>query len=253
MNHSAIWSRLAWVTGAIAAAALGGCAHRDACCARATPGGAPAHMVTVVGQGEVSHAPDLARVNLGVDVAASTVAEATRMANQRMASLLAALKQSGVADKDLQTSNLSIRFERTQDQPMPTAPRPAPAGAYHVSNTVRATIRSIDRVGPVLDAAVAAGANELSGISFDIDKPEALQAEARAKAIADAHARAEALVKLAGRDLGEVLSITDSDAGAGRPMPVGLRMTTAMGEFSGAVTPGEVAVNARIEVAYRIK
>lgn len=252
MNHAAVWVRLAWVAAAGAAVALGGCAHRDACCAPAASAGARARIVTVVGQGEASRAPDLARVGLGVEVAGPTVAEATRAANQRIASLLAALKQSGIADKDLQTSNLSVRFERAQPQPAPGAAPPAPAGHYQVTNTVQVTIRAIDRVGPVLDAAFAAGANDLGGLSFGLDKPEALQAEARAKAVADARSRAEALVRLTGHDLGEVVSITDGQDGGPR-VPMGMRMTMAASEFGGAITPGEVTVTAQIEVAYRIK
>lgn len=259
MKHAFLWVPLACVT--LAAAALGGCTHRGACCAPAAS--AKPSVVTVLGQGEVSRAPDLARVALGIQVTAPTVGEATRAANQRMAGVLAALKQSGIADKDLQTSNLSIGFERSYPQPAPNLGGPsvpgapiaptAAAGYYRVSNTVQVTVRALDRVGPVLDAAFAGGANDLDAISFGIDEAEALGAEARAKAVADAHRRAEALVKLANRKLGAIVSITDSPGGAPRPMPAGLRMTAAASEFGGAITPGEVTVAAQVEVAYRIE
>ena len=215
-----------------------------------SPSEADAHtnVVTVLGKGEVSRKPDVARTTMGIAVAAPTVAEASRLANQQMTNLIAAIKKEGIADKDIQTANFSINFERSETPPVvmsapakpgsagvPAAP-PARAGQYRVSNTVRVTIRDLEKAGRLLDAAVAAGANEVWGISFEIDKPEALEAEAREKAAQNARARAEALAKTQGRTLGEVVSVSENVGGGGRPM---FTMAKAdMASFDTPVAPG---------------
>ena len=221
------------------------------------------NVVTVLGKGEVSRKPDVARSTMGIAVTAPTVAEASRLANQQMTNLIAAIKKEGVADKDIQTANFSINFER-HEPPQPvvmsapakpgsarhTAAAPARAGQYRVSNTVRVTIRDIEKAGRLLDAAVAAGANEVWGISFEIDKPEALEAEAREKAAQDARARAEALAKTQGRTLGEVVSVSENMGGGPRPM---YSMAKAeMASFDTPVAPGEVSVSTQLEVVYRL-
>ncbi|MBX3201624.1 MAG: SIMPL domain-containing protein [Labilithrix sp.] len=229
------------------------------------------NVVVVVGKGEVSRKPDIARTTMGISVTAPTVAEASRLANQQMASLIAAIKKEGIADKDVQTANYSINFERLEPpqvfappvvappgKPGAAAPAPAPiapparAGQYRISNTVRVTVRDIDKAGKLLDAAVAAGANEVWGISFEIDKPEALEAEARDKAAADARTRAEALARTHGRTLGDVVSVSESVSGGGRPMPQ-MAKSAEMASFDTPVVPGEIAVSAQLEVVYRLE
>ena len=144
---------------------------------------------------------------MGTSVVAPSVVEATRLANQQMTNLIATIKKEGIADNDIQTANFSINFER-HEPPQPVmsaparpgavpaspAPTPAPArvGQYRVSNTVRITVRDLAKAGRLVDAAVAAGANDVWGISFEIDKPDPLEAEAREKAAKDARARADA-------------------------------------------------------------
>lgn len=234
------------------------------------------NTVTVVGKGEVLHKPDVARASVGIEVSAPTVAEANRNAAQRMTELIAALKKTGIADKDIQTSNFSINFERAYPPPppmpmlappvapaaksppgpkaAPVAPPPPPAepaGLYRVSNTVSITVRDLDKVGSVLDAAVAAGANNVWGVSFGLDKPEALEPEARAKAVADARSRAESLAKLAGRTLGDVVSVSEIIGGGGGGPMFSRAMAKSDSYGATPVELGEVAVSAQVEVVYR--
>lgn len=240
---------------------------------------AQTNTVTVLGRGEVTHKPDIARATVGIEVSAPTVVEASRSAAQRMTELIAALKKTGIADKDIQTSNYSINFERVYPQPQPAPmalpalapagkstpaakgaavasppapPPPAePAGLYRVSNTVSITVRELDKVGSVLDAAVAAGANSVWGISFGLDKPEALEPEARAKAVADARARAESLAKLAGRTLGDVVSVSEIIRGGGGVPMFSSAMAKSGSYDATPVELGEVAVSTQVEVVYR--
>ncbi len=119
------------------------------------------------------------------------------------------------------------------------------------SNTVRVTVWDLEKAGRLLDAVVAAGANEVWGISFEIDQPEALEAEAREKAAQDARARAEALAKTQGRMLGDVVSVSENVGGGDRPIPY-MAKSADMGSFATPVAPGEIAVSMQLEVVYRL-
>ncbi|WP_434046663.1 MULTISPECIES: SIMPL domain-containing protein [Sorangium] len=274
-----------------------------ACAPQATPQAMSPEVntITVVGRGEVSAKPDVARTQLGIEVMAPTVAEATKAAAARMNEIFAALRKAGIAEKDIQTSNYSIQLVRQPDVPpwAPTAyaqpmaasapapaaqaaaapaapaapagrgPKPAPPPAakappppdlappqpappahfYRVSNTVTAVIRNLDQVGAVLDAVTSAGANNVWGVSFDLDKTDPLEAQAREKAIADARARAEALARLQGVALGRVVAISEIvDSG-----PVHARMSMASAAYGDAgtpVAPGEVQFSTQVKVVY---
>ncbi|WP_437940469.1 SIMPL domain-containing protein [Sorangium sp. So ce341] len=275
-----------------------------ACAAQATPPQAvhpESHTITVVGRGEVHTKPDVARAQLGIEVLAPTVKEATSSAAARMTEILAALRKLGLADKDIQTSNYSIQLMRQADVPpwmlppqplaapaasAPAAPATAPAAPagrgpkpapppapkppappdlappqpappayyYQVSNTVTVVIRNLDQVGPVLDAVVAAGANNVWGVSFGLDKTEPLEAQAREKAIADARARAEALAKLQGVSLGGVVAISEIvDSGPRGPMYAPrLAAATMSADAATPVAPGEVQFGTQVKVIYAL-
>ncbi|MBX3210453.1 MAG: SIMPL domain-containing protein [Labilithrix sp.] len=218
------------------------------------------------GKGEVTHKPDIARTTMGTSVVAPSVVEATRLANQQMTNLIATIEKEGIADNDIQTANFSINFER-HEPPQPVmsaparpgavpaspAPTPAPArvGQYRVSNTVRITVRDLAKAGRLVDAAVAAGANDVWGISFEIDKPDPLEAEAREKAAKDARARAESLARMQGRALGEVVSVSENPGANARPMPQ-MMNSAQTASFDTQVAPGEISISAELEVVYRL-
>jgi len=160
----------------------------------------PARTITVVGQGSARIEPDVARVSIGVEAMAETVADAVEENKTKMTSILAALEETGVAEKDIQTMHYSIQFER-YPEPMPRvsgSESGEPKPQYRVSNMVNVSIRDLDKVGGVLDAVVEAGANNIWGVSFGLEDPKAAQTEARSNATADALARAEALAELNG-------------------------------------------------------
>lgn len=246
----------------------------------AAPPDARTNVVSVLGRGEVSQRPDLARVTIGVSAVAPTAADASSRVNREMSAVIAAIKKEGVADKDLQTANLSIHYERVELPPpapvsapdaptppskpggaaapatspvaAPPAAPPAPRGQYRVTNTVRVTIRDLDKVGALLDAAVTAGANEVWGISFGIGEPEALEAKARDEAVKDARDRAEALAKAQGLALGEVVSVSDHTGGGAPRLMLEAARDSAFGYSGAPVAPGEVSVSAQLEVVYRL-
>jgi uncharacterized protein YggE len=176
-----------------------------------------------------------------VETLAPTATEATKENNDKMTGIINTLKDLGIADKDIQTTNYSISPEFSSQ----TGEANQVAG-YRVSDTVQVTVRNLDNIGTVLDQVIQAGANNIFGISFGIDNPATLQAEARAEDFADAQARAEDLAKLGGVQLGEILSISESTGGG--PVPVANTLSSAA-----PVQPGQSEVRTQIQVIYAIQ
>jgi uncharacterized protein len=240
----------------IALLAAAGCSHTTVRPVMPNPN-EPAHGITVSGQGEAKAAPDIARANMGVEVRAETAEQATADVNGRMAAVIAALKQAGVADKDLRTSNLSIGFEQDPQPPVVVMPQPAPEasairGHYRATNMVEATIRDMNAIGRLLKLATDAGANNVWGIQFEIEDPQALRAQARAQAIERAKQNAQELARLTGVKLGKLVSISESDGGGYQPM-----MKSVANEMRQAadapVEKGEITVNHQVQLLYSLE
>lgn len=214
------------------------------------PTQATSRTITVIGAGKVSLKPDVAQAQMGVETFAATVKEATAKNREQMASVLAALKKADVAEKDIQTANYSIYFERDPNMPMAgiqEAPASAePQGRYRVSNMVQVTIRDRDAVAAILDAAVEAGANNIWNVIFMLEDPGAAESEARAKAMENARAKAAELAKLAGLDLGDVISVSEV-IGA---MPVTVQYAAGMGGGGGGIAPGEMTYQTQLQVVF---
>jgi uncharacterized protein len=220
---------------------------------QATPNYSPAQTITVVGSGTASVAPDIARVIVGVEIVAPTVAEAVEQNESAMAAVLAALRAAGIANRDIQTTNYSINLER-YGEPLP---RPEESGTeaeanwnYRFSNMVTVTVRDLDAVAEVVAAVVEAGANNIWGVSFTVEDMSAAQAEARGDAIEDARARAEALAELSGVTLGPVMSISEV---VGMNQPVFATAERAAMDAGGSISPGELEVGYQVQVAYFIE
>ncbi len=219
----------------------------------ATSDYSPAQTITVVGQGSVSVQPDIAQVSIGVETSSEAAAEAVKENEAQMEAILAALKEAGIAEKDIQTMNYSVYFERNPE-PMPL-PAVSESGEvkpqYRVSNMVNVTIRDLDKVGDVLDAVIEAGANNIWGVSFSLDDPKSAQADARTEAITDATARAEALAGLSGVKLGPVMSISEVISGGSFPVPALMVERAAAG--GGTISPGELEIGYQVQVTYFIE
>ncbi len=167
--------------------------------------------VTVVGEGTVSLTPDIAETNIGVEVMRASVQEATSAAEELMQSILSALAEQGIAEEDIQTSGYSVYAERYG----PEGPLADDETQYRVSNNVQVTIRDIDSVGEVLDAAVEAGANNIYGVNFRVEDPSGVESEAREAAFTDAREKASELASLSDAQLGQVMSISEIIGNAG--------------------------------------
>ncbi|MCS7219705.1 MAG: SIMPL domain-containing protein [Anaerolineae bacterium] len=211
--------------------------------------------ITVIGQGRVHVRPDIAQAQIGVEVFAPTVKEATAKNREQMTAVLAALRKAGIADRDIQTSNYSIFFEREPGIPMPATAEGIPGelqGRYRVSNMVQVTIRDLDAVASVLDAAIEAGANNIWGVNFSLEDSSAAESEARAKAMANARAKATELAELAGLKLGEVVSISESISSPYPVMAFAAMERIGVGG-SGPISPGELDFQASLQVVFEVQ
>lgn len=211
----------------------------------------PIRTITVSGEGDASGTPDVAVTTLGVEALDPNVGPAVADANARMRAVLDAVKRAGVAARDVRTVEFSIGFE--QNPPPPRAagePEARPTGSYRVRNVAQITIRDLARASAVLDAAVGAGANTVSGIAFTIEDATPLRAKAREAAVADARSRAEALARASGVAVGPVVSISENGGGpVPRPM---LARTIAPMEAGAPVESGQLSEHAQVEVVYEI-
>jgi uncharacterized protein YggE len=202
--------------------------------------------ISVSGEATISVPPDLAEINGGVTTEAKNARDASAANNTAMSAVLQALKASGVAEKDIQTSRLSLQ---PQSAPIKGNNGPMQIVGYRASNRVTVTVRDVTKVANAIDALVSSGANDISGISFMVSQASKLLDDARAKAIDDAHRKADIYARAAGVTLGAPLSI--SEQGMPGPMPY-RKMAAAMAD-SAPVAPGEEMLRVSVSVSYEIK
>lgn len=205
--------------------------------------------ITVVGEGKVTLEPDIARVTIGVETITNTVQEASNQNRETVEAVLAALTEQGIAEEDLQTSGFSIYAERFG------AEGPLDEGdvRYRVSNNVSVTIRDLEAVGTILDAAIEAGANNIYGVEFAVDEPGVSESEARQAAIDDASEKAAELAELTGVSLGQVVSVSEV-VGAGGGYYAGnfAEQARAFGGGGTPITPGQLDLVMQLQVIYSI-
>ncbi|GIF01707.1 SIMPL domain-containing protein [Paractinoplanes rishiriensis] len=196
--------------------------------------------ILVTGKGQVSGKPDLLTADFAVETEASTVAEALDRAGAAATRMRDALVHAGIAEADLQTSNLGVGSTMNDEREIT---------GYTVNQGLTAKIRNLPRAGAILSATVAAGgdAARLNGVSFAIEDDGALLREARRKAFADAREKAELYAREAGRSLGRVVSI--SEAAPSHPGPSGPDSMAADARFP--IEPGrhQLAVTITVEWA----
>lgn len=160
--------------------------------------------LTASGTGVAYGTPDIVTINIGVTSRADKPADALTANNTDMEAVIAAIAAAGVDEADIATSGFSINPVYSDDYSSREGPQVV---AYEVTNQLTIRIRDISQSGAVLNLVVEAGANQINGISFDIDEPQALQDEALRLAIADARRTAEVMADAAGVTLGGVLSV----------------------------------------------
>lgn len=206
--------------------------------------------ITVVGLGKASLTPDVAQINVGAETSAETVSEAKAEVDRRIEAILTVLREMGVADKDIQTSQYSIYYEREPFYAVERQPGQETQGVYRVSNMLNVTVRDMTAIGEILDAVVEAGANQMYGVTFTVSDTQKWESEAREKAMTDAQARAGELARLAGVEVGKVLSVSEVIGGSPSPIAFAVVERAAGG---GGITPGEMEFSTQIQVTFAIR
>jgi uncharacterized protein YggE len=222
------------------AAALACCLSSASVLAQVTP----PSTISVTGEARVSVPPDLAEIDGGVTSEAKTAREASDANNAAMSKVLLALKGAGFAEKDFQTSRLSLQPQYANQS------RPAPnvVVGYRASNRVTIQLHDVSKVAGVIDTLVGAGANEIGGINFTVSEASKLLDDARIEAMADARRKAQIYAKAAGVTLGAPVSISEG----GGPMPLQFRRMAA-GLAQAPVAQGEETLQVTVSVSWAIK
>jgi uncharacterized protein len=205
------------------------------------PAQAVEKLVTVTGEATVAIAPDAAVIRIGVTSQDKTAREASDANAKQMTAVLAAIKDTGIAERDIQTSRLSL-----QPQYDPNKSGNARLTGFQANNQVTVRIRDIDKLATVLDRAIAAGANEMSGIDFVVSEQSKMLDQARDDAIADARRKAVLYAKAAGAKLGNVVSISE-EGPAPQPRPM-----QAMRAGAVPIAPGEQTLRSIVTVSYEL-
>jgi hypothetical protein len=201
----------------------------------------------VVATGEVNRVPDVVRINAGVMTQAPTATEAIRQNAAKMDSVRSALRRAGIAERDIQTSsiNLSPNWRHMENR------APELIG-YQANNQVSVRFRDIANAGRILDALVAAGANQIDGPMFMIDRPEEALDEARRDALTKARARADLYARALGMRVVRILSVSEAGMGYMPPQPVMVRGMAAA-QADTAIVPGEQTLNASLTVTFELQ
>jgi uncharacterized protein YggE len=197
--------------------------------------------------GEVTRVPDLAVITAGVVTRSATASGAMQQAAARMSRVRAALKAAGIADRDIQTSNISLNPEYRYENNQP----PKLAG-YSASNQLTVRFRDLANAGKILDALVAEGANQISGPNLTIDHPETALDEARARAVANGRARAELYARSLGLRIVRVVSVSES-GGYAVPPPMPVMMEARAQAADTKIDPGEQKLQVNLAMTFELQ
>jgi uncharacterized protein YggE len=221
--------------GALVAAILLGTAGA----AGASSEAAVQHSIVVTGQGSVSTVPDRAQVSFGVSTDAKTASAALRANAAEMTKVIAAVKGEGVAAADIKTDlvSLSPRYSQNGDTVV----------GYTATNSVSATIRNLAKIGGTIDAAVDAGANQVSGPNLVRGDMTALYRAALRAAIANAKGKAQTIAAASGLQLRRITDVSEASSA-----PVPQPLTKAGADAATPVEPGTQLVEAAVTVTFAV-
>jgi uncharacterized protein YggE len=210
------------------------------------------NIVSVVGKGELSIKPDIVYLSIGVDTSAATAQEAQKTNGAKIQKLTTLLKTTwGIADKDIQSTQFSVQPNYTYSEKEGQQVK-----GYNAHHTLEVAYRDLTKVGQLLDAASAAGANNIGNARFEVEDPSALETQVIEKAMANADVKAAAIAKAAKRSLGQVINVSQNDGGTA-PVYFAqnemLKSSAADDAGSTSVEPGEVKVTTQLSVMYELK
>ncbi|MBL0375349.1 SIMPL domain-containing protein [Rhizobium sp. KVB221] len=208
--------------------------------------------IIVMGEADATAAPDLAIVTLGVSKTAKSAREALDANNTAMAAVLKALKDDGIAEKDLQTSGFSIQPQYAYPENPDGTPKTPELTGYTVNNALTIRVRELAKLGDILDKSVTLGVNQGGDIQFTNTDPASAIDTARKTAVKNAIAKARTIAESASVNLGRIVEITENTSRPG-PGPV-MRMSMAKeAADSVPVAAGENTYTVNVNVTFAIK
>lgn len=236
---------------ALSALLLGACSSPAAAIPNSTGSQIQEHSLRVTGVGQASGSPDVALLDLGVELRGQDLDSLVQQVNQTLESITNALEQAGINSEDIQTTRYNIRQEQ-QNLPEPTTEQsPLPANTIFVVSAVqRVRVGEIDQIGTIIQTGLDAGANTIYGLNFSLHDPSQLQAEARANALADAQERAAQIADTLGIELGQVIQVTEHSDGA---VQSASNIQTEMAAGVPAIRQGQLSVSVSIDVVFAIE
>jgi uncharacterized protein YggE len=202
----------------------------------------------IVATGEVARVPDIATISAGVVTQATTASAALAENATRMTATVAALRRAGVAERDIQSAAISLSPQYRYGENVP----PVLTG-YQASNQVTIRFRDIKRAGAILDALVQAGANQINGPAFSLDKPAAALDEARTAAMALARTRADLYARAAGMTVRRIVAIAEEGEQTNQPRPMMASMALRMEKDSTPVQAGEQTLGVTVRVTFELQ
>ncbi|MGE0562926.1 MAG: SIMPL domain-containing protein [Pseudolabrys sp.] len=211
--------------------------------ALAGPARALDNVVTVTGEAEIAVVPDAVRIHAGVVTQGKTAREATDANSKQMNALLAALRKDGVAERDIQTSRLSINPMRAPGRGMD-----APITGFQTTNQVTVLVRDTTKLPALLDKVIDAGANNINGIDFVVTEPGKALDKVRTAAVEDARRKAEIYATAGGGKLGRALAINEGIGGP-RPYP---KAAMAVREMAVPIAAGEETLRVSVTVTFAL-
>ncbi len=204
----------------------------------------------VSAQSNINAPPDMATISSGVVTNALTADAAMQENAKKMNAVFAAVKAAGVAEKDMQTSGINLYpqydYKQNNEQPRITG--------YQANNNVSVILRDLKNVGPVLDALVKEGSNQLNGPTFGIENQDEFLDKARAEAVKKARKRAEIYASAAGMTVKRIIAISES-TGYNQPPVYPMMKAMAMDGGARAETPvasGEVGMSVTVNVKFEL-
>lgn len=204
-------------------------------------------LLNVSSSAEATRIPDVARISVGVVTQAVDSNSALRANAQQMDKVMAAVKKSGIAERDVQTSGVNLNPQyKYEDNKAPQIV------GYQASNTVNIKVRDISKLGQVLDTLAAQGANQINGPMFSIDQPEPVYNQARMDALKKAQVRAETYAKALNLRVVRIVSIDETNNGGFQPMAVLSAALRAAKEFNSPISPGETTLSVTLNVVFEL-
>lgn len=217
--------------------------------------GASPTTVAVSGDAEVRVDPDLATVSLGVTAQAEDAGAAQAEVNRTASAILDAVKGLEVEEDAVQTSRLSLSpvYDNRRPREGQLEPQEPRIVGYRASNVVSVRLDDLTKVGPVIDATVKAGANQVQGVSFSLEDDAGARNDALSQAVEAARAKAETVAETLGMNLGRVLQVEESGISMERPQMTYQEMAMRVSDGGGTpVSSGQVGVTARVEVRFEL-